>query len=360
LRQQPAARNELPSRALAVAGGGRIAVDPQDEQGCAHCSASSRLTSSLSMPPPWHPGSASAFTCASSTRRCRWRCRRIAACGGCSSHTSRSDFDVDLALLGALGVDIASGRPYVERRDVDVPWYDRLSRRNMVRVAVAWRRRSAGVARGRRVLLRAHHLAAAPAPCSTMRPAPRGARARPPLPPGGFARETCATLLALIGEAASRSLEQRPFETQVLTAWALLQGQLVEMATGEGKTFAARLAAGVATLAGVQVHVVTVNDYLATRDARAMGPLYAFLGLSVGVVVHGMNHAQRPCRLRMSGGLLLQQGNSPSTTFATAARWASGRARCTWRWTASKQERGPTERGRGTARAHLRHCRRGR
>jgi preprotein translocase subunit SecA len=74
---------------------------------------------------------------------------------------------------------------------------------------------------------------------------------------------------------------------------AMLQGRLVEMATGEGKTFAATLPACTVALGGVPVHVVTVNDYLARRDAEVMGPLYAFFGLGVGTVVQGMARPDR-------------------------------------------------------------------
>ena len=72
-----------------------------------------------------------------------------------------------------------------------------------------------------------------------------------------------------------------------------LQGMVAEMETGEGKTLTATLPAATAALAGIPVHVVTVNDYLAGRDAEAMGPLYRALGLSVGLVVSGMDLAAR-------------------------------------------------------------------
>src|SRR2546430_12225014 len=86
---------------------------------------------------------------------------------------------------------------------------------------------------------------------------------------------------------------KRDYLSQLLAGWALLQGRLVEMETGEGKTFAATLPACAAALAGYPVHVVTVNDYLAERDATEMGPLYRFLGLSVGVVVQGDRKSTR-------------------------------------------------------------------
>jgi preprotein translocase subunit SecA len=88
-------------------------------------------------------------------------------------------------------------------------------------------------------------------------------------------------------------LGQRHYETQLMAGWFLLGGSLVEMATGEGKTFAATLPAVTAALAGLPVHVITVNDYLARRDAATMAPLYRFFGLSVNAVVHDMPNPQR-------------------------------------------------------------------
>jgi preprotein translocase subunit SecA len=92
--------------------------------------------------------------------------------------------------------------------------------------------------------------------------------------------------LLLVAEAARRALGMQPYATQLVGAATLLRGRLAEMNTGEGKTLTAGLAACVAALAGVPVHVVTVNDYLAHRDADKLRPLFELAGLSVGVVVH--------------------------------------------------------------------------
>jgi preprotein translocase subunit SecA len=92
-----------------------------------------------------------------------------------------------------------------------------------------------------------------------------------------------------VAEIAHRTLAMRPYATQLLGAATLLRGQLAEMQTGEGKTLTAGLAACVAGAAGVPVHVVTVNDYLAQRDAEKLAPLFAFMGLKVGAVVHGID-----------------------------------------------------------------------
>lgn len=98
-----------------------------------------------------------------------------------------------------------------------------------------------------------------------------------------------AHAFALVREASRRSLDMRPFDVQLMGAAALFAGKLSEMQTGEGKTLTAALAACIAGVAGLPTHVVTVNDYLAQRDAEAMGPLYAFFGLQVGVIVTGMS-----------------------------------------------------------------------
>ena len=98
---------------------------------------------------------------------------------------------------------------------------------------------------------------------------------------------------ALVRESARRVLAMRPFDVQVLAGIAMHQGKLVEMQTGEGKTLAAVLPAYLNALAGQGVHVLTFNDYLARRDAQWMGPLYRFLGLTVGSVQEGMNAGER-------------------------------------------------------------------
>ena len=101
-----------------------------------------------------------------------------------------------------------------------------------------------------------------------------------------------ALAVALVCEAAARTLGWRAHPPQRLAAWRLLGGRLVELDTGEGKTLVAALAACIAALAGVPTHVVTVNDYLAGRDAQTMRPLFAFFGLGVGLV-HGTVEQER-------------------------------------------------------------------
>ena len=85
----------------------------------------------------------------------------------------------------------------------------------------------------------------------------------------------------------------RPFDVQLVGGMVLHNGGIAEMRTGEGKTLVATLPVYLNALAGKGVHVVTVNDYLARRDAEWMGRVYKFLGLTVGVIVHGLTDEER-------------------------------------------------------------------
>jgi preprotein translocase subunit SecA len=102
-----------------------------------------------------------------------------------------------------------------------------------------------------------------------------------------------AYCFALIREAGGRVLPMRAYDVQIACGHAILRQTIAEMRAGEGKTLVATLPAATAALAGVPVHVVTVNDYLAERDAGLMSPLYAFFGLSVGVIKQGMSAGDR-------------------------------------------------------------------
>ena len=93
---------------------------------------------------------------------------------------------------------------------------------------------------------------------------------------------------AVVREAAKRTIELRPFDVQIAGGVILHEGRIAEMSTGEGKTLVATLPAYLNALLGKGVHVITVNDYLARRDSVWMGPVYEFLGLSVGVIQHDM------------------------------------------------------------------------
>ena len=98
---------------------------------------------------------------------------------------------------------------------------------------------------------------------------------------------------ATVREAAKRAIGQRHFDVQMIGGMILHEGKIAEMKTGEGKTLVATLAVYLNALAGQGVHVVTVNDYLAKRDAEWMGQIYGFLGLTVGTIVHGMDDEER-------------------------------------------------------------------
>jgi preprotein translocase subunit SecA len=98
---------------------------------------------------------------------------------------------------------------------------------------------------------------------------------------------------AVCREASKRVLKMRHFDTQLIGGMVLNRGKIAEMKTGEGKTLVATLPAYLNALTGRGVHVVTVNDYLAKRDSEWMGRIYSFLGLSVGVIVHGLDDEER-------------------------------------------------------------------
>jgi preprotein translocase subunit SecA len=98
---------------------------------------------------------------------------------------------------------------------------------------------------------------------------------------------------ATVREAAKRTLGQRHFDVQLIGGMVLHEGGIAEMKTGEGKTLVATLPVYLNALAGKGVHVVTVNDYLARRDAEWMGRIYSFLGLTTGVIVHGLDDEER-------------------------------------------------------------------
>ncbi|MDQ2804275.1 MAG: preprotein translocase subunit SecA, partial [Pseudomonadota bacterium] len=110
---------------------------------------------------------------------------------------------------------------------------------------------------------------------------------------GATLDEILPEAFAVVREAGQRTLGQRHFDVQLVGGMVLHDGKIAEMKTGEGKTLVATLPVYLNALAGRGVHLVTVNDYLARRDAEWMGQIYRFLGLSVGVIVHGLDDEQR-------------------------------------------------------------------
>src|SRR6201985_365614 len=110
---------------------------------------------------------------------------------------------------------------------------------------------------------------------------------------GGSLDDILVPAFAVVREAAKRTIGQRHFDVQLIGGMILHEGKISEMKTGEGKTLVATLPVYLNALAGRGVHVVTVNDYLAKRDAEWMGQIYKFLGLTVGVIVHGLDDQER-------------------------------------------------------------------
>ena len=166
---------------------------------------------------------------------------------------------------------------------------------------------------------------------------------RPQMPTWRYRRAACARdfggtglclssldkCFALVREAASRTIGQRHYDVQLMAGWALLQGKLVEMETGEGKTIAATLPASTVALAGYPVHVITVNDYLAQRDADEMGPLYRFVGSERRRRSPGHVQSRRGGRPMPSPSPIAPTRSSHSTIFATGSPWRTEAAGCT-------------------------------
>ena len=109
----------------------------------------------------------------------------------------------------------------------------------------------------------------------------------------GLRDELVAESFAMVREMTSRRLHMRQYDVQLYGGWVMLQGMVAEMETGEGKTLTATLPACTAALAGIPVHIVTVNDFLVARDAKWMGPVYHALGLTVGTITESMSLEQR-------------------------------------------------------------------
>ncbi len=114
----------------------------------------------------------------------------------------------------------------------------------------------------------------------------------------GYKEELIAQAFALVREVAGRTVGMRHFGVQLIGGLVLLNGMVAEMETGEGKTLTATLPACTAALAGVPVHIITVNDYLAERDANWMRPIYEALGLRVGTIKHGIDPKARQAAYR--------------------------------------------------------------
>ena len=175
---------------------------------------------------------------------------------------------------------------YAERRSRAPSWLDRTTTTVLAPLA-RWRRRRTAAPTRRLALT--HAAERSVRGVADWRLRELAASLRAPLQHDGFRDELVAHTFAIVREAAWRTVGQRHRDAQLVGGSVLLDGQIAEMETGEGKTLTATLPACAAALVGIPVHVVTVNDYLARRDAEWMAPIYQALGLSVGVVVHGMD-----------------------------------------------------------------------
>jgi preprotein translocase subunit SecA len=166
--------------------------------------------------------------------------------------------------------------------------------------ALRWlgRQRRQPLWRTRRILAGIHREAAALQGVDLAGVRQRASEAAYDLRCNGITRERAARAFALVRHAASLTLGKAHFDVQLLGGWAMLQGMVAEMNTGEGKTLTAALPAATAALAGLPVHVVTTNDYLVERDAGILAPVYEALGLSVSWVGMDMNPAARRAAYR--------------------------------------------------------------
>ena len=118
-------------------------------------------------------------------------------------------------------------------------------------------------------------------------------------------------------EAGRRVLNMRHFDVQLIGGMVLHKGRIAEMKTGEGKTLVATLPSYLNALEGKGVHIITVNDYLAKRDAEWMGRMHRFLGLTVGIIVHDLDDQRAPAKLRLPTLPTAPTTSSASITSAT-------------------------------------------
>ena len=195
------------------------------------------------------------------------------------------------ALLAGWQVHAFASGLYPERGDLRDDRFDRL----LGRLSGRWTQRGAALRRrrGRPFVAQVEALADALAGLDDGELGRRAAAVRLTLASAGLAEAPVVECFALVREVCARLLGLRHYPVQLLGGHALLHGKLAEMQTGEGKTLTAVLPAVTVALAGAPVHVITVNDYLARRDAELLAPVYAFFGLRVGLVVPGQERDAR-------------------------------------------------------------------
>ncbi len=186
--------------------------------------------------------------------------------------------------------EVVQGSVYPERVVPTLPWLDAFAQRTVGPLARRWRSR---LWSSQEIVERVSGLGITYERLKESDFQSAAERLRVALVQQGLTDALVAESFALVREVAARFLGQRHFDVQIAGGYALLQGLVAEMHTGEGKTLTATLPACTAALAGLPVHIVTVNDYLATRDAELMGPIYRALGLSVGVIGRGLTPEAR-------------------------------------------------------------------
>lgn len=177
-----------------------------------------------------------------------------------------------------------------ERSHYTLTWFDRSMRR--LYCSLIWPLRRPLLIR-QRLVNRIIALSDALQPLSEQAFTEHRQQVRQQLVEQGITSDTLPIAFAMVREAAGRSLGMRHHHTQIRASLIMLQGMVAEMATGEGKTLACTLASATAALAGVKVHVVTTNDYLAERDCEEMLPLFDYLGLSAGALIEGCELPER-------------------------------------------------------------------
>jgi preprotein translocase subunit SecA len=185
------------------------------------------------------------------------------------------------ALLAGRGIEVGDGA-YLERADTPVLAIEEWLRAQLARVPAPTQRqarRFLAQVNAREDAMRAQDDAGLR---DALQQAARGMQRE------GFTDELLALAFAAVREASRRTLGKRHHDVQLLAGRALLHGRIAEMATGEGKTLAGTLGVCTAAATGAAVHVVTVNDYLAERDAEHNAPLFAFFGFSLGIVLQDM------------------------------------------------------------------------
>ena len=178
---------------------------------------------------------------------------------------------------------------YPERESSIPNWFDATVQRMTSPFARRFRARQLG---SENFLKRVRHEAARLEKLTAVELRDRAVVLRQALQRQGLIEVLCARAFAIIREFSGRTLGMRHFDNQIMGGWAMLRGMAAEMGTGEGKTLMATLPACTAAMAGIPVHLITVNDYLAGRDCELMSPLYNVLGVSVAAITEELDDLQ--------------------------------------------------------------------